>query len=90
MLVQMPGLVLRKSVYVYRRAVPPRLRSIVAKREWKISLGMGDLAVAQRRLSKISAEVEREIKEAEAGTESRSVGLSSRSALETGQRAESP
>jgi hypothetical protein len=67
MLVQMPGLVLRGGVYIYRRAVPPHLRSIIGKREWKFSLGTGDLAVAQRRLPQITADVEREIKEAEAG-----------------------
>ena len=67
MLVPMPGLVLRSGVYIYRRAVPPRLRSIIGKREWKFSLATADLAVAQRRLSTIAADVEREIKEAEAG-----------------------
>jgi uncharacterized protein DUF6538/integrase-like protein len=67
MLVEMPGLVIRDGVYTYRRAVPPRLRSIIGKTEWKVSLGTDVLAVAQRRLPKIAADVEREIREAEAG-----------------------
>jgi integrase len=67
MMVRMSGLVKRGDVFIYRRMVPPRLRSIIGKREWKVSLGTGDLAVAQRRLPAIVAEVERELKEAEAG-----------------------
>lgn len=69
----MSGLVIRGGVYIYRRAVPPRLRSIIGKREWKISLGTGDLAVAQRRLPVIVSSVERGIREAEAGVKSPAV-----------------
>jgi hypothetical protein len=67
MMVRVYGLVKRGGVYIYRREVPSRLRSLIGKREWKVSLGTSDLVVAQRRTVSVAADVERVIQEAEAG-----------------------
>ena len=66
MMLKVNGLVKRGGVYLFRKMVPEKLRPIVGKREWKVSLGTNDLATAQRRLPAVAAEVERAFKEAEA------------------------
>jgi len=73
MLVRMNGLVKRGGVWQYRRAVPPRLRSLIGSHEVKRTLGTGDLQVAQRRWQTVKAEVDRLFTEAEAGLKNPSV-----------------
>src|SRR5688500_10724454 len=65
MLVRMKGLVKRGGVWLYRREVPLRLRSIIGSREVKRTLGTGDLNAAQRRWQTVNAEVDRLFAEAE-------------------------
>jgi integrase len=73
MLISVLGLTKRKSVYWYRRTVPPRLRALVGAREIKRSLGTGDEAKALRILPTIKADIDRQLAEAQAGLKSPSV-----------------
>src|SRR5690242_8371545 len=73
MLVRMNGLVKRGGVWIYRREVPPRLRTIIGSREVKRSLGTGDLQAAQRRWQTVKAEVDRLFAEAEASLKNPSI-----------------
>jgi hypothetical protein len=63
MFLRLPGLVKRGEVWIYRRAVPPRLRSVVGASEIKRTLGTDDLDVAQERCRAVRAEVERSLTE---------------------------
>lgn len=73
MLVRMKGLVKRGGVWLYRREVPRRLRSIIG-REVKRTLGTGDLNAAQRRWQAVNADVDRLFAEAEAAVKNPSIG----------------
>src|SRR5690349_11842141 len=73
MLFRMSGLVRRGGVFIYRRMVPPRLRSIIGSREVKRSLGTGDAQVAQRRWQAVKLEVDRLFAEAEAAVKNPSI-----------------
>jgi hypothetical protein len=73
MLVRMTGLVKRGGVWIYRRMVPPRLRSIIGSREVKRWLGTTDLQAAQRRWQTVNAEVDRIFAEAEASLKNPSI-----------------
>jgi integrase len=73
MLVRMKGLVKRGGVWLYRREVPKRLRSIIGSREVKRTLGTGDLNAAQRKWQKVNAEVDRLFTEAEAAAQNPSI-----------------
>lgn len=73
MLVRMKGLVKRGGVWLYRREVPRRLRSIIGSREVKRTLGTGHLNAAQRRWQTVNAEVDRLFAEAEAAVKNPSV-----------------
>jgi len=64
MLLLMSGLVRRGGMFVYRRRVPHRLRSIIGTHEVKRTLGTSDLNVAKRRWQAVHAEVERLFTEA--------------------------
>lgn len=63
MVLKLAGLVKRGEMWIYRRTVPPKLRSIVGAREVKRTLGTGDLDQAQERWRAVKAEVERSFAE---------------------------
>ena len=73
MLVRMKGLVKRGGVWLYRREVPKRLRSIIGSREVKRTLGTGDLNAAQRQWQTVNTEVDRLFAEAEAAVKNPSI-----------------
>lgn len=63
MVLKLAGLVKRGDVWIYRKVVPPQLRSIIGAREIWRSLGTGDLDQAQERWREVRAEVGRSLHE---------------------------
>lgn len=73
MMLRVDHLVKRGGIYIYRRVVPPKLRAILGKREWKESLATSDLNEAQVRWRAVHERVEAMFSEAEAGRRSPSI-----------------
>src|SRR5688572_11862705 len=59
MVLKLAGLVKRGDVWVYRKVVPPQLRSLIGATEIWRSLGTDDLDQAQERWREVRAEVDR-------------------------------
>ena len=51
----------KTRVYYWRRRVPDRLRAVVGKTEWRVSLGTKNLAEAKRQALTVAADIQRQL-----------------------------
>src|SRR4051812_15724166 len=64
----------KRGGYLFRRAVPKRLRPILGKSEYNVALDGTDLPKILPRYHQVAAAVERQLEEAQAQLEARPLG----------------